>query len=69
MIFKRRANPVDLGIGLLVIALAVLHQFGLTGLHFPGGHWELFGKGLHPFSLLYLVSGSLMISTIRVPKI
>ena len=54
---------------LLVIALAVLHQFGLTGLHFPGGHWELVGKGLHPFSLLYLLSGSLMVSTIRIPKI
>jgi CDP-diacylglycerol--serine O-phosphatidyltransferase len=60
-------TPIPTSI-LIVIVLAVLHQFGLTGLHFPGGHWDLFDKGLHPFSLLYLLSGSLMISTIKVPK-
>jgi CDP-diacylglycerol--serine O-phosphatidyltransferase len=52
----------------LVILLAVLYHFGYIGDNFLGGHWELFGRGLHPFSILYLVSGSLMISTLRVPK-
>ena len=51
-----------------VIALGVLHQLGMTGTAFPGGHVELLGRGFHPFSTLYLVSGSLMISTVRIPK-
>ena len=28
----------------------------------------LMGRGFHPFSILFAVSGSLMISTIRIPK-
>ena len=35
---------------------------------FPGGQWELLAWTLHPFSLLFFVSGSLMISTLKVPK-
>ena len=60
-------TPIPTSI-VFVIALAVLHQFALTGATFPGGHWNVIGKGLHPFSILYLISGSLMISTIKVPK-
>ncbi|MEO5698606.1 MAG: CDP-diacylglycerol--serine O-phosphatidyltransferase [Burkholderiaceae bacterium] len=60
-------TPIPTSI-VFVIALAVLHQFDLTGATFPGGHWNVAGRGLHPFSILYLISGSLMISTIRVPK-
>jgi CDP-diacylglycerol---serine O-phosphatidyltransferase len=52
----------------LVILLAVLYHFGYIGDRFLGGHWELIGRGLHPFSMLFLVSGSLMISTLKVPK-
>lgn len=52
----------------LVITLAVLHQFGLTSDAFPLGSVHLAGKAFHPFSLLYFASGSLMISTIHVPK-
>jgi CDP-diacylglycerol---serine O-phosphatidyltransferase len=52
----------------LVLLLAVLYRLGLTGPNFPGGQWELMDTTLHPFSLLFFVSGSLMISTIRVPK-
>jgi len=60
-------TPIPTSI-LLVIALTVLHQLGLTGDDFAGGHWEPFGKGLHLFSALYLLSGSLMVSTVKVPK-
>ena len=60
-------TPIPTSI-LLVILMAALFQFGLTREHFPGGHAELFGGGFHPISVLFLISGSLMISTIRVPK-
>jgi CDP-diacylglycerol---serine O-phosphatidyltransferase len=60
-------TPIPTSI-VLVALLAVLYEFNRVGVHFPGGHWELAGRGLHPFSMLFLVSGSLMISTIKVPK-
>jgi CDP-diacylglycerol--serine O-phosphatidyltransferase len=53
---------------LLVILLAVLHQYDLTRDQFPAGAVHLLGKAFHPFSMLYFLSGSLMISTVRVPK-
>jgi CDP-diacylglycerol--serine O-phosphatidyltransferase len=37
--------------------------------HMWGGQWELGGLTLHPFVLIYALSGSAMISTIRVPKL
>lgn len=52
----------------LVILLAVLYRLGLTGQNFWGGEWVFVQRVLHPVSLLFAVSGSLMISTIRVPK-
>ena len=52
----------------LVLLLAVLHRLDLTGSNFPGGEWDLMAGTFHPFSLLFFVSGSLMISTIKVPK-
>lgn len=61
-------TPIPTSI-LLVILLGVLHQGGWTGEQFPGGSVDLFAKAFHPFSLLYFVSGSLMISTVHVPKI
>ena len=53
---------------LLVIALAVIYRLGHTGDQFLWGHWQLAGRVLHPFALLFALSGSLMISTIKVPK-
>jgi CDP-diacylglycerol--serine O-phosphatidyltransferase len=53
---------------LIVILLAVLHFQGRLGGAMWLGQWELGGLGLHPLALVYAVSGSLMISTIRVPK-
>ena len=52
----------------LVLLLAVFYRLGWTGANFPGGQWEWFDGTLHPFTLLFFVSGSLMISTIKVPK-
>ena len=52
----------------LVLLLALFYRLGATGPSFPGGQWELMGGTLHPFSVLFFVSGSLMISTIKVPK-
>jgi CDP-diacylglycerol--serine O-phosphatidyltransferase len=58
-----------------VLLLGALHWAGkLT----PGdgsnekvwlGAWEVAGMMLHPLTLIYALSGSAMISTIRVPKI
>ena len=52
----------------IVIVLAALYRASLTGENFWLGRWELLGRAFHPFSILYFVSGSLMISTIKVPK-
>ena len=60
-------TPIPTSI-VLVIILAVLYANGWTGDRFWLGHWELLGRGFHPFSILFLLSGSLMISTIKVPK-
>jgi CDP-diacylglycerol---serine O-phosphatidyltransferase len=53
---------------LLVIAMAVIYGVGRTGDAFLLGDLRMMGRVFHPFSLLFFVSGSLMISTIRIPK-
>jgi CDP-diacylglycerol--serine O-phosphatidyltransferase len=60
-------TPIPTSI-LLVMLMAGLFQGGMTGASFAGGHVELLGRGFHPISVLFLISGSLMISTIKVPK-
>jgi len=52
----------------LVILLAGLFWLGHTDSAFPGGVHKFLGRDFHPFSLLFAISGSLMISTIKVPK-
>ena len=52
----------------LVVAMALLSSQSLTGPDFLGGNFKIAGRDFHPFSLLFAVSGSLMISTIKVPK-
>jgi CDP-diacylglycerol---serine O-phosphatidyltransferase len=52
----------------LVIIMAIIYRMGLTGPNFIGGDWILLQRVFHPFTLLFVVSGSLMISTIKVPK-
>ena len=53
---------------LLVITMAALFQFEPAGADFVGGGMKILGRDFHPFSLLFALSGSLMISTIKVPK-
>ncbi|HVK59715.1 MAG TPA: CDP-diacylglycerol--serine O-phosphatidyltransferase [Candidatus Kapabacteria bacterium] len=53
---------------LLVIAMAVIYRLGLTGENFLWGDWIILKRAFHPFTILFAVSGSLMISTIKVPK-
>lgn len=61
-------TPIPTSI-VLVLLLAALYYAELTGAAFPGGMWRVIGREFHPFSLLFVLSGSLMISTIRVPKL
>ncbi len=61
-------TPIPTSI-LLVLVLALLYRTGFTGDRFWLGHWEVLERGFHPFSALFFVSGSLMISTIKVPKL
>src|SRR5687768_1270543 len=61
-------TPIPTSI-LLVMIMAALFQFGMVGERFPGGHADLLGKAFHPFAALFLLSGSLMISTVKVPKL
>ncbi len=61
-------TPIPTSVGIVLL---------LAGLHFAGklsptiwlGEWELAGLVLHPLTLIYALSGSAMISTMRVPKI
>jgi CDP-diacylglycerol--serine O-phosphatidyltransferase len=53
----------------LVMILAVLHFTGRLGDRVWLGEWTISGLGLHPLTILFALSGSAMISTIRVPKI
>ncbi|CAN5209665.1 CDP-alcohol phosphatidyltransferase family protein [soil metagenome] len=53
----------------LVIVLAVAAWQGAIGDSLWGGVIELGGFRLHPLVLLFAISGSLMVSRIRIPKI
>src|SRR5690349_24920346 len=52
----------------IVILLAVLYFLNRLGPNLWLGQWEIGGLVLHPLTIVYAISGSLMISTIRVPK-
>jgi CDP-diacylglycerol--serine O-phosphatidyltransferase len=60
-------TPIPTSI-VLVLLMAALFYLDRTGAALPGGNYKLLGRDFHPLSLLFLASGSLMISTIRVPK-
>jgi CDP-diacylglycerol--serine O-phosphatidyltransferase len=60
-------TPIPTSI-LLVMLMAALYQTGMIETAMLAGHREVLGKGFHPFALLFFASGSLMISTIRIPK-
>lgn len=54
---------------LIVGLIAVLYATGRIGLDLWLGAWRFGDVVLHPLAIVYAISGSLMISTIRVPKI
>ena len=54
---------------LLVCVLAVATRLGAIGEHLWFGDLIVGGHELHPLALLFAVSGSLMISRIRIPKL
>ena len=55
---------------LLALVLALAAWLGRIGDALPGGVWSLGPWELHPLALLFVLSGSLMISkTLRIPKI
>jgi CDP-diacylglycerol--serine O-phosphatidyltransferase len=60
-------TPIPTSI-LLVLLMAFLYQRGWTGDQFWWGHWVVLGRGFHPIATLFLISGSLMVSTIKLPK-
>jgi CDP-diacylglycerol--serine O-phosphatidyltransferase len=53
---------------LIVLLLAIAYGTGATGARIWLGEVSLGPWQFHPLSLIYLVSGSLMISTIKIPK-
>jgi CDP-diacylglycerol--serine O-phosphatidyltransferase len=54
---------------LLVVLLLVLTKAGRIGSELPLGAFSIGGAGFHPFVLVFVLSGSLMISkTLRIPK-
>ncbi len=54
---------------LIVLMFGWLVWRGLIGAQIAGGEWALGSWQLHPLALIYALSGSLMISTLRIPKI
>jgi CDP-diacylglycerol--serine O-phosphatidyltransferase len=54
---------------LLVVVLAVAANLGAVGDRLWFGSVELGGFHLHPLVLMFAISGSLMISRIRIPKL
>ena len=53
---------------LLVAVLGVAFWTGNTHANLWGGSYVMLGAGFHPLSLMYFVSGSAMISMLKVPK-
>jgi CDP-diacylglycerol--serine O-phosphatidyltransferase len=54
---------------LIVMGVAWCAHKGHIGSELAWGVWNLGAWPFHPFALIYLLSGSLMISTLRIPKI
>jgi CDP-diacylglycerol---serine O-phosphatidyltransferase len=54
---------------LIVLLLAALHAADRLEHDMWLGSWDIAGMILHPVTLIYALSGSAMISTMRVPKI
>jgi CDP-diacylglycerol--serine O-phosphatidyltransferase len=61
-------TPIPTSVALVVL-IALLFSQGRIGADLWMGAWDIGGLTLHPLVLIYALSGSAMISTIRVPKI
>ncbi len=53
---------------LIVVLLAIAYATGAVGADLWLGETRVGPWRLHPFALIYLLSGSLMVSTIKIPK-
>jgi CDP-diacylglycerol--serine O-phosphatidyltransferase len=62
-----QGTPIPTSV-LIVVMLAVAFALGDTGANLWLGAVDLGPFTLHPLCLVYLVSGSLMISTVKIPK-
>jgi CDP-diacylglycerol--serine O-phosphatidyltransferase len=60
-------TPIPTSI-VIVLLIAALHFSDKLGANMWLGTWEVGGLVLHPLTIIYALSGSAMISTIRVPK-
>jgi CDP-diacylglycerol--serine O-phosphatidyltransferase len=65
--FEGLPIPTSVVLVFVMAALFWLDRTG-TGANFFGGALRFLGREFHPFTLLFAVSGSLMISTIKIPK-
>ena len=61
-------TPIPTSI-MLVVVLCAAAAAGAVGQQLWGGSVHVLGATLHPLVLLYVLSGSLMISRIRIPKL
>lgn len=61
-------TPIPTSIVLVALVAAAAWQ-GAIGAELWGGMLKLGGFELHPLVLLYFISGSLMVSRIRIPKL
>jgi CDP-diacylglycerol---serine O-phosphatidyltransferase len=61
-------TPIPTSVAIVVV-LAVLYASDRLGPDLWLGSWTMGGLVLHPLTLMYALSGSAMISTIRVPKL
>ncbi len=52
----------------IVMVMAALYRLDLVGPDLFLGEWRVLSRAFHPLSAIYVLSGSLMISTIRIPK-
>ena len=62
-------TPIPTSVVLTAVLAGIAWQRGLAP-PLPGGAWDILGWTLHPLTLLFALSGTLMISkTLRIPKL
>jgi CDP-diacylglycerol--serine O-phosphatidyltransferase len=61
-------TPIPTSVAIVGV-IAVLYSMDRIGANLWLGAWHIGDAVLHPLAILYALSGSAMISTIRVPKL